>query len=513
MLGASKYSPGQSQAKTSLLGGLVTVESFECQVANEELHQAEAKFQSEEEKQGALKLLEALQEDVAEAPVAAISNDSTESKLPSSQSKSRKEDESIESDQSKKPAKMLGDTEEDLYQRKAKGQLDQKSKIDDDLYERQQKKKRAPQESGPLTSAKEEGNRHSESAKAPAHNKQSGDDGKDNFEIELLAKPHTAGKKEQGQRSTSSGKSQSEDLVRPLAILTDESEEEFSFIDELPSPAPLETSKEQKLKNVRQTTAEENSHNFLHWKTLKSLPFSKIWGKKGKDDAPAKRNVKSPTQEELNFFFRATDDELLYNLGDSFYRDYKSGLKHFGFASVNSQESQQRSILGIASFIKYFEDNRILIITDKMEGTFFEVFKREATRVKMEIGGLPGFHYNVHQGYSLNFLEMDELAVKAKTSKVRIYPTIIKNLMADYDVVLVDLPSQEARRSQYDLYLPVLQSLNHATLTVSLKKSLFSEVNELRQYFASYKIKIKGSVVERLPRSTIKRAADRRPSL
>ncbi len=247
------------------------------------------------------------------------------------------------------------------------------------------------------------------------------------------------------------------------------------------------------LKNIDTTKIEK-----FKKKKFGNFSFKSVWGKKNESGLKEKKKmVNLPTEDELNFFFRATNDELLYNLGISFYKDFKNGIKHFAFAHVNSPESQKRSILGVASLIKYFEDNKILIITSDMDNSFFAPFKKESTETIVEISTLPGFKYAIHQCYSLCYLEVEELARRSKKSKVNVLPTVIKRLMDDYDVVICDFPQIEERKDQYDIYLPLLQIIENVTFTISLKKSRFSEINELRNYFSSYKIKIKGSVVEK----------------
>jgi Mrp family chromosome partitioning ATPase len=74
---------------------------------------------------------------------------------------------------------------------------------------------------------------------------------------------------------------------------------------------------------------------------------------------------------------------------------------------------------------------------------------------------------------------------------------MIKAMIKDYDLILVDLPSENERRDRYDIYLPLLQSLDHVTLSISLRESRFSEIQEMKDYFASYKIPVKGTVIDR----------------
>lgn len=205
--------------------------------------------------------------------------------------------------------------------------------------------------------------------------------------------------------------------------------------------------------------------------------------------------------DEQSFFFRAMDDEQLFRLGDSFYRDYKGGTRHFAFAHMSAGDSQKRSILGVAAFIQYFEDCRILIITDKMDNSFFGQFKKASHKKETETTCHPKLKYEYYQSNNLNFMEIGEIVRKVQhtSDRVRQLPAMIKNLVSDYDVVFFDLPPIPERKDRYDVYLPILQTIESVTFTISLKQNRFSDVNELRKYFTSYKIKIKGSVIENNP--------------
>ncbi len=205
----------------------------------------------------------------------------------------------------------------------------------------------------------------------------------------------------------------------------------------------------------------------------------------------------SPGDTERNFFFRALDDRRLYKLGDSFYRDFKAGKRSFGFGHVNSGDAQKRSILGVASFIKYFDDLKILVVTDKMEGTFFGPFKsqgRPLTAPSLERVDLKS---EITDAYGVHYLELNRLVEEHKDRSGKKVPAMIKSILMDYDLVLVDLPPEKDRKDHYNVYLPFLQSLDHVTLSISLRQSRFSEIQEMKDYFASYKIPIKGTVIDR----------------
>lgn len=220
----------------------------------------------------------------------------------------------------------------------------------------------------------------------------------------------------------------------------------------------------------------------------------------------AKKTHQVRGHDPLSLFFRAHNDEKLFNLGESFYRDYKNGQRSFGFANVGSSEPQKRSILGIASFIRYFEENNVLVLTDRIEGSFFhDIFLVGSSQTR----SVPGteLFYTSLEYHGMHFIQVSQLAAELRNSKGKVKPQMVHAIFDEYDVVFSDLPSIEARKDFYDVYLPVLKTLDHVTLVISLRQSRFTEINELKKYFASYRIPFKGSVIES------DKALERRPNL
>jgi len=194
--------------------------------------------------------------------------------------------------------------------------------------------------------------------------------------------------------------------------------------------------------------------------------------------------------EEL--FFRVRDDHELYNLGQSYNRDFMAGARVFGFAHASAGESQKRAILGVMSFIAYFEEARILVLTDRMSDTFFGRFKSPQY---LRSNSVDGREYQTYGLNSIQFLEIDEIAPPQARHR-RGLGRLVSKVIEDYDVVLCDLPSLDARKENYDLYLPLLRAMESVTFTISLKRNRFSEIQRLQRYFSSYNIKVKGSVID-----------------
>lgn len=201
-----------------------------------------------------------------------------------------------------------------------------------------------------------------------------------------------------------------------------------------------------------------------------------------------------------SFFFRAKDNENLFKIGKNYYDDFKTGYKHLSFSHLGASDAQKRTIIGIASFIHYYENLKILIVTSKMDDTFFEQAKSEEHRVESHISVYPEFTYNTYVHEGVSYLEIAEVFLHSKEHKVKGIEYVLQKLVDDYDLVLYDLPSVIEKKAQYNIYFPLLQLIQSVSFIVSINKNSFSQIEELKSYFLNYNIKIKGIVVDKAPK-------------
>ncbi len=201
-------------------------------------------------------------------------------------------------------------------------------------------------------------------------------------------------------------------------------------------------------------------------------------------------------REKNSFFFRAKDGENLFKVGDSFFKDFKSGVKYFGFSQLNSPGAQEKTILGIATFMHYFENLKILVISDTLKDTFFNSFLSQGTKQKASISIYPEFKYELYTHEAINFLEMSEIIHRSQEHQIKGFEYLYKSLVEDYDVVLFNLPLTGVTKNRFSFYFPVFQSLESMTLTVSVQNDKYIQIEELKNFFNNYKIKIKGCMID-----------------
>ncbi|MBY0516482.1 MAG: hypothetical protein K2P81_06215 [Bacteriovoracaceae bacterium] len=201
------------------------------------------------------------------------------------------------------------------------------------------------------------------------------------------------------------------------------------------------------------------------------------------------------TRKKNSFFFRAKDGPGLFKLGNSYYEAFKDGTHQFSFSHLKSDEAQKRSILGIASFIHYHENLKILIVCASMNGSIFSSFKTDENRQEMSVSAISDFQYDVYCHEGLNYLEVSEIREKSIAQNIKDQVYLMQNLFADYDLVLFDLPDPVEMKEYYDTYFPILQIVKNVSLIVGLEKSTFTEIHSLKEFFENYKVKINGVIV------------------
>ncbi len=198
-----------------------------------------------------------------------------------------------------------------------------------------------------------------------------------------------------------------------------------------------------------------------------------------------------------SYFLRAADNAALYGLGSSFYEDMKRGKRHFSFANLHSGDDQKKTVLGVASFIQHFERLDILVITPGMDNTFFGRFKTGNMKREKAITASPAYRYTTYQHQGITFLEWDEILLRCSSDEKVSVDSMIQALVADYDIVLYDLPEVNEGKKKFEVLISLLQIMQSVSLVVNLQEDTFSAVSELKRYFQNYKVSVKGLITSR----------------
>lgn len=201
------------------------------------------------------------------------------------------------------------------------------------------------------------------------------------------------------------------------------------------------------------------------------------------------------TRQKNSYFFRAKDGPALFKLGNSFYESYKSGTKYFSFSNIQSNEAQKSSILGIASFIHYHDNVRILIVCPEMKNSVFSGFAADENKATARVSAIDNFQYSLFSHEGLNYLEISEVKERCLQGDIKDQVYVLENIMNDYDLVFFDLPDTKEMKAAYEIYFPVLQLVQNVSIIVGMGKSSFTEIKSLQEFFENYKVKVNGVIL------------------
>lgn len=215
-------------------------------------------------------------------------------------------------------------------------------------------------------------------------------------------------------------------------------------------------------------------------------------------DSDLSSNDKEKRKRFSKFFYRVSNHSELNKIGSSYYDDYLKGVKTFAITSTGYSASQQKTILGLASYFDHREELSILIVSNELEqGCFSELIKESERKDRKvsSIGGKSISFYEFHHHFDfVSFNEIIKLcATGTATSE---YEDAISEIFSGYDVVFCDVPelSLVQRSSQY--YFPVAMKFEKLTIIVKESVSSNEDVNKIKQLFHNYGVSLKGLLFE-----------------
>lgn len=196
------------------------------------------------------------------------------------------------------------------------------------------------------------------------------------------------------------------------------------------------------------------------------------------------------------YFYKVSNHSELVKLGTGFLEDFKNGLKSFAIGSTGYLNSQQKTIVGLASFFDHHDDLKIAIITDNLfSGVFSEIIKSgQEQEIELPISEtkLPIFTFYSH----FDFLDLNKLLEIPRNNDNINYEQRVEEVINHYDLILWDLPELPKLEQEPESYFPILQSFDSLTIIVSRSSSRQASVGKIKEFFGSYNINIKGLIFD-----------------
>ena len=214
-----------------------------------------------------------------------------------------------------------------------------------------------------------------------------------------------------------------------------------------------------------------------------------------------KVNLKYTKKEEVKkksnkYFYKVSNHHELFKIGRSFYTDYLSGVKSFAISSTGYQTSQQKSILGLASFFDHKEDIKIAIVSDNLSNGAFKEIVSISKKVEADLFGLDD-KITIHSFHNhFEFIDMDQLLDLANDTEIESYDEVFSHVMDMYDVIFWDVPDLHKIQLESERYFTVIMNFESISIVVAQSLSKKSDIEEIKKFFLGYGINLKGLLLE-----------------
>lgn len=200
---------------------------------------------------------------------------------------------------------------------------------------------------------------------------------------------------------------------------------------------------------------------------------------------------------ENKFFYRIENPGQLAQIGRSYLEDYKKGIKNFAFSSTNYKQSQQRTILGVASYFDHLFDMKILIVTDQLRRGVLDELIRESDVVMAP--SVPGTSpIQICRFYHhFDLVDIEKIISDFMQAKTDVkFTNYFQSFLNDYDLILWDTPIIDSQRKNSHVFLHSIPFIDSITFIVSPTVSRSKDLKTLEKYFGGYGINIKGIIFE-----------------
>lgn len=206
---------------------------------------------------------------------------------------------------------------------------------------------------------------------------------------------------------------------------------------------------------------------------------------------------KKPKKKKSNrYFYKVSNHHELFKIGRSFYSDYMAGVKSFAISSTGYQTSQQKTILGLASFFDHKEDLKIGIVSDNLKQGAFKDIVSISKEIKYDYWG-QNFILNIKSFYNhFEFLNLDQVLALASNNELGEYDEVFDHIVDLYDIVFWDVPELHKVQIDSERYFPVIMKFESISIIVAQSLTKRSDIEDIKKFFLGYGINLKGLLLE-----------------
>lgn len=214
-------------------------------------------------------------------------------------------------------------------------------------------------------------------------------------------------------------------------------------------------------------------------------------------DETTDKEDSSASKKRSNIFYKVNNHQELFKVGSSFMSDFESGINSFAVSSTGYQTSQQKMILGLASFFDHKENIKIAIVTDNLyDGLYQDIVKssrQETLNYDEDMANCKVYIFHNH----FEFVCLDSLLEQDHQNEEINYEERIEEFKSHYDLVFWDVPELHKIQMNPEIYYPMIMNFDCLSIIVAQALSKKEDIEELRSFFSGYGINLKGLIVDK----------------
>lgn len=204
--------------------------------------------------------------------------------------------------------------------------------------------------------------------------------------------------------------------------------------------------------------------------------------------ASSELNLREREAKPNPFFYEISNHQELFHLGLQFQEDILQQKKLFAILATNNKKLQEISILGLASYLNYQHQHRVLILSHKIQNTAFKRLEDEGTDLVHTQNGQDVVATADCDGVAI--YDLDDLALyKAEKAQA-----IINILVKKYDVVLFDLKSVQFIPANASYYFYLFTLIDNLSIVIHKNQTKFSQLNKILNSIKNYNLALKGVI-------------------
>lgn len=220
-----------------------------------------------------------------------------------------------------------------------------------------------------------------------------------------------------------------------------------------------------------------------------------------KGEEKLNKSQKIKNKRKNNIFYKVNNHQELFKVGSSFMADYENGICSFAISSTGYQTSQQKMILGLASFFDHKEDIKIAIVSDNLfDGLFHDIIKSSSEEtLQYDSDGAFCKVYIFHNHFEFVCLDslLEQNHQDEDEDEDKDYEEGIIEFKSHYDIVLWDVPELHKIQLNPEIYYPMIMNFDCLSIIVAQALSRKEDIEELRSFFSGYGINLKGLLIDK----------------